>query len=504
MPRDDSPIYKIVKDISGGINNRQQGSIIGDNQVTNLVNADLSVLGESRKRPGTTEHVDLGDNDAGIGLFGFMPVGGTDVLVALHNQKMETIISNGTATERKTNFIAGTKSTILSGIENSNDAVFVKVDGNNWFSFDQSWTESDLGDTSTSPPLSDVAVFFRQRLWVLKDNLLYYSTVAPTDMSAAFNRTTNAFLFDVGTEQAIIPLRTEGLVVMGSDRVQAINPSTTPVASDKVENILNIGCVEGKTAVQVGDDILFLAPDGVRALFRSQQDKLQTGNSYPLSFAIKTELEDISWAYINKARAVYFDNKYFLALPTAGSTTNNKVWVYFPASNAWAVIDGWNVGAWAKIKYSGGEEELYYIDNADDVVYQAWTGYDDNGSAITYTEEGRKEDFGKPLLTKTGGEVRIKALAVGNYNLDLSVELDDGGYQSLGTMNLSGDSPELPIALPFNLGSVNIKEEVFHLDEFGPFKQIRLKIEHDDLNGSDEIKIYERTIVTYADQYQSE
>ena len=319
---------------------------------------------------------------------------------------------------------------------------------------------------------------------------------------------------------------------------------------------------------------MFLAYDGVRALFRSQQDKLQTGSSFPLSYNLKEQFEDINFAQISKARAVFFDNKYFLALPTGASTSNDSVWVYYPATQSWVVNDGWAVADWAKIKFSGGEERLHYIDNADDVVYRAWTGYDDNkrtftasmvpnptatennstitstvgtflssdvgkdfifsdnsvwtiisytdannivvstrgtkisqsGSigAIDYVEEGRKEDFGKPLITKSGGEVRIKALAVGNYDLTVSAEIDDKGYTTLGTMNLSSGGPTLPIALPFTLAAENIKEQVFHLDSLGPFRQIRLKIQHNATNGSDDIKIYERTIVTYADEYQSE
>jgi len=369
----------------------------------------------------------------------------------------------------------------------------------------------DLGTTagtgSDSPPKSPVALWFRQRMWVLKSNLLYWSTSFPADFATAFNTSTNAYQVDVGTERALLSLREEGIIIMGSDSVYGVNPGvaddSTPSATDRVEKLLDIGCVAGKTAVQIGDDVIFLAPDGVRGLFRSQQDKLQTGASFPLSYNIKTQFEDINWAHISKATAVFYDNKYFLALPTGASTTNNTVWVYYPSSQSWVVIEGWNVGDWTKLILNG-QENLYYIDSTSGNVYQAWTGYSDNGVAITYSEEGKKEDFGKPLVTKSGGEIRIKVLSTGDYDLDVYVEIDDGGYNFIGTINLSGNAPSLPISLPFNLGAVNIKEAVFHLDEFGPFKQIRLKIEHTDLNGSDEIKIYERTVVTYEDEYQPE
>lgn len=509
MAKDDSPLYKITKDISGGINNRQHGSIIGDNQVTVLKNVELSVLGESSKRRGITELVDMGDGDKGTALHGFMPVGGTDLLIATHGQKLETITSAGSATERKTNFTASNDTTILSAAESGeNDVVLVYVSGNNWFRMNQSFTFQDLGNTagtgSDSPPASGVALWFRQRLWILKSNLLYYSAPFPADFSTAFDTVNDAYKVDIGTEKALISIRDQGIVVMGQEATYGVNPSTTPDATDKVEKLLDIGCAEGKTAVQVGDDVLFLANDGVRGLFRSQQDKLQTGSSFPLSYPLKTQFEDINWAQISKARATFFDNKYLLALPTGSSTENNVVWVYYPSTNAWVIIEGWAVSDWAKIKFSGGEEKLYIIKNDDDVVLRAFSGYSDDGTAIQYLEEGRKEDFEKPLVTKCGGELRIKALAVGDYELSVYAEIDDGGYNLLGTASLANSAPILPVSLPFVLGAETIVEKVFHLDSLGPFKQIRIKIEHNDTNGSDDIKVYERTVVTYADEYQSE
>jgi hypothetical protein len=137
-------------------------------------------------------------------------------------------------------------------------------------------------------------------------------------------------------------------------------------------------------------------------------------------------------------------------------------------------------------------------------VNRAWFGSFDNAIAIDYDEEGRKENFNKPLIIKCGGEFKIKALATGNYDLYIYVKLDDGDFQFLGTMNLSGNAPYLPITLPFNLGGSNIITKVFHLDPFGGFNTIQYKIQHNALNGSDDIKIYERTFVTFTEEYQPE
>lgn len=503
MARDDKELFYIRKDISGGQNNRIHGSNISDNQSTVLYNVDIGVPGQSSKRPGLTLIEDL-SNNVGTGLFGFEPDGGTFLLVATEGTNLKTWPASGTFTSRKTDFTTGLQTTMIKALESGeNDVLIISNGTDNVFRMNQSFSFQDLGDTNTSPPKSRVMTFYRNRLWVVKNNQVYYSSAFPADYAAGFDRTTDAYRMPIGTERAIIGVRDSGLIVMGSDQVWGINPSATPAATDKPEKILDLGCVAGDTAVQVGDDIYFLSSDGVRGVFRTQQDKLQLGASYPISYSLKEEFESISWAYITKACAVYFDNKYFISVPVDSSTYNNEVWVYYPATQGWMVITGWNVASWAKL-HVNGQERLYAIDSTDGKVYQAWKGFSDNGTAINYQEESRKEDLGKKLTTKSGGVLKIQALASGDYDLDVYVSIDDQEYTLLGQLNLEGNAPTLPVPLPFSLANTNLVKESFHLDSLGPWVQIRTKLQHNALNGSDEIIIYDRSITTYEDEYQSE
>lgn len=503
MARDDKELFFIRKDLSGGQNNRVHGSNIGDNQGTVLLNVDIGTPAQTSKRPGLTLVEDF-SNNACTGLFGFEPDGGTNQLCVTDGSNLRTWPGSGSFTSRKSDFTSGLQTTILRvGESGENDVILVSNGTDNVFRMNQSYSFQDLGDTNTSPPKTKVFTYYRNRVWGLKSNLLYYSDAFPADYATAFDRTTNAFRIPCGTERALLGIRDQGIVVIGNDQVWGLNPSSTPAATDLPEKILDIGCAAGNTATQVGDDIYFLAYDGVRGVFRTQQDKLQQGASYPLSYVLKDEFASLSWAYINKACAVYFDNKYFISVPVDSSTYNNEVWVFYPASQGWMVISGWNVAAWSKMKVNG-EERLYAADSTDGKVYRAWYGYDDNGTAINYQEEGRKEDLGQPLVTKTGGVFKLRALSSGDYNISVYASIDDQSYTLLGTMNLAGNAPTLPISLPFTLADINILEEQFHLDSLGPWRQIRFKIQHNDTNGSDNIIFYDRTLTTYADEYQSE
>jgi hypothetical protein len=511
---DDTPLVMPRKDFAGGMNTRIQASNLPETQVVLLQDIDISVPGQTTKRNGIKLCNDVGL--AGTGALGFDPDGGTNELLVTEDTDLygATTLAEAGAdvfTAHKSDFTAGYQTTLIKGGESGEgDVVFIGNGQDNWFRMSQSHTMQDLGSTagtgSDSPPKSKVGAFFRNRLWVLKSNLAYFSDAYPSDYSTAFDTVTNAFRMPVGTERALIPLRELGLIVIGEDQIWGLNPSVVPdPATDKPEKLLDIGCVANKTAVQVGDDVFFLARDGVRGVFRTQQDKLQAGRSEALSYMIKSSVDSLNWTYIQNSCAVYFDNKYFIAVPTGTSTYNNEVWVFYPATNAWAVYTGLNVGAWAKLRISG-QERLYYIDSNDGKVYRAFksTSYDDNGSDITYTFIGREEDGGNRLIQKVGGEVEVEAMASASADTLTVLYSIDGtnDYTSLGTMDLvSGTAPLLPIDLPFYLADTYTIRKKFHLDGLGPWKTIQFKIT---CASQTDIVVYGYTLITYTEEYLHE
>jgi len=493
----------VRRDYSGGVNSRMHPSHIEENQASALYNVDISTPGQRKKRRGITLIEDIG-NDAGLCGFGFEPDGGTNELLVVHGTKLEGYVGSGTFTEHDTGFTTGLDTQIIKVWKSGGDGSVAMVQNgtNNAHEMTQAHVVTDLTADSDDPPKSLANAFFRGRWWVLKDNSLYYSDAYPTSYAGAFDQSTEVFKIPVGEERAIIGVRDIGLVCIGKDEIWGINPTVIPAATDKAEKLLEMGCIARKTAIPVGDDIMFLAPDGVRGIFRTVQDKLQLGQSFPLSHLLKTEFDDINWAYASKATAIYFDNRYFIALPSGSSTYNDVVWVYYPAMKSWTVITGWTVADWAKITFSG-EERLHYIDSTDGKVYRALYGYDDNSTAIDYHEEGREEDMGMPLNYKAGGDLLVTAQSSGDYDLTVYASVDGGDYTELGTMNLSaGDSPTLPVTLPFNLAGTRALSKQFALGSLGQWKTIRVKVRHNDTNASDEIIILETSIVTFLEEYR--
>ena len=348
---------------------------------------------------------------------------------------------------------------------------------------------------------------------------LFFTATTSTNGYAPFDLVANAFRVPVGTAQALIATRDQGIVAMGTDQIWQLLPSQVPnPVTDQPQKVLDIGCVAGKTAVMVADDIIFLAYDGIRGLFRTQLDKLQTGQSFPLSYPIPDQIGSINWAAINKATAVFFDNKYIISLPTNGSSYNNLCLVYYPAlstamyastnqsnvatSKSWVVYTGWNIADFAVMDV-GGTRNLYGIDSVTGKVRQLLFGSNDDGNAISYVSQSRAEDFKAPAVYKTGGEFKIRALG-GNGTIVASANPDGYGWIQLGSLSLSTTGVTFPTTFPVNFPASTEIMGVYHLENYGinRFKRCQFGLACTTLNA--DVAVIETLATAFGDDYISE
>ena len=348
---------------------------------------------------------------------------------------------------------------------------------------------------------------------------LFATATRSTNGFAPFDNIVNVFRVPVGVAQALVPTRDQGIIALGADQIWQLSPSAVPSpTTDQPSKILDIGCVAGATAVQVADDIIFLAPDGVRGLFRTQLDKLQTGQSFPLSYVLADQFNSLNWAAIGNACAIFFDNKYLISVPVNGSSYNNEIWVYYPAlstafytstnnsdlstKKSWVVYSGWNIARFAVMNI-GGKQTLFGIDSVTGQVYQLLTGTTDNGTAIVYNEISRAEDFKAPLQFKKGGEFKVRALG-GNGTLVVSANADNLGWVQLGTINLSLFGVTFPTIFPVHFVNASETSAFFHLDDAGIIRFKRCEFEIFCSNMNSDITILESIITAFVEDYISE
>lgn len=512
---DQEPLYIARKTFAGGQNTRINPSSIGEDELSIAYNLDLSVPGQADKRPGITV---IGNDSGGrtMAMAPYYPTGGTPAvyLVETTNVKKWTgsgnwsaALTSGLTTDLDSQFTQG-------GESGENEVLFLQNGTDNPQRINNTDTFQDLGSGATSPPKSTINLFFNNRWWILKNGFLYYSDAFSTDYSSAF-AAANGFRFSgYGGDRGLFSIRSadttssSSIIVGMQNGIFGLAPSATPASTDRPYIITTQhGMVERKCICQMGDDIAYLAPDGIRSLKRTISDQLQVGVSYPLSYRLKDEFDNINWAQSSKFHMTFWQDKLFFFFAAIGSSEVNRCWVYWPAldngtGKGWAVITGWAVTATAKF-FVNGQENLYG-GSSDGTTYRLWYGADDAGTAINMQMETRDEDFGNAAIYKSGGEVEIVAEAVGDYDITVSASIDGGGYVTLGTLNLSSSAPTLPVALPFNLSSSTRASGKFHLDALGRFRRIKFKLQHNDTNGSDYIRIYEINCTTFAEVYEAE
>jgi hypothetical protein len=149
------------------------------------------------------------------------------------------------------------------------------------------------------------------------------------------------FRFNAGTADFIVGLHSfsdDTLLVFNRNSIHLIQNSTilnqaaTKVLTDEV------GCLARKSIQQVGNRILFLSDNGVYGIGFIEGYQLR-GIEVPLSESIDSTIRRINKAHQSKAVSVYFDNRYYLAVPLDNSTENNAILIYNFLNQQWESID---------------------------------------------------------------------------------------------------------------------------------------------------------------------
>lgn len=108
-----------------------------------------------------------------------------------------------------------------------------------------------------------------------------------------------------------------------------------------------LGLVSRKSVVQVGNNVIFLSDNGIYGASFQDLYNLR-GNEVPLSESINETIENINKSLWDKSVAVYFDNRYYIAVPlnyidrngnSITATGNNAVLVYNFLNKAWESVD---------------------------------------------------------------------------------------------------------------------------------------------------------------------
>lgn len=196
------------------------------------------------------------------------------------------------------------------------------------------------------------------------------------------------------------------------------------------------GCVSHKSIDAVENDVYFLSPEGVRVLGNEPQ-YFTAVRTNVISIKIQNTIDSINQLNITKSNALYYNNRYILAVPTTSSSISRCI-VYdkrFGGFTKWN-----NVNANAMVEYvdSSNEKHLYFLDDSGTRMYEMVEGlYNDNGTAIDAYVVSKAQDFGNMDITKRFVDLGLAFRRLSGI-VSLTVYLDDN--TSIGTVALGDGS----------------------------------------------------------------
>jgi len=176
----------------------------------------------------------------------------------------------------------------------------------------------------------------------IQDELIFSDILDSDTYDPIFNQ----FRFNAGKSDHIVGLHSfseDVLMVFNRNSIHLVGDTT--VIKDATNKLLTdeIGLIAKDSIQQIGRQVLFLSDSGVYGVEFIEDYKLR-GTEVPLSQSIQSTIDRINPLHAHKAQAVYFDNRYYIAVPLdsesgQAATQNNAILVYNLLNQQWESID---------------------------------------------------------------------------------------------------------------------------------------------------------------------
>lgn len=123
-----------------------------------------------------------------------------------------------------------------------------------------------------------------------------------------------------------------------------------------------VGCSARRTIQTAGQFVYFLSDAGVYRL-DSRLDLKLRGDTRPLSDSIADKLEELNASLVYNSVGLWFNNRYYLACPLAGSDNNNGVFIYNALNEQWETRDIYGFGVDNFVVATYGSERRLFVTN---------------------------------------------------------------------------------------------------------------------------------------------
>ena len=225
------------------------------------------------------------------------------------------------------------------------------------------------------------------------------------------------------------------LIVFGENNIIVYSGADSPASMAIHDTIAGVGCVDRNSIQDIGTDILFLTPTGLRGLGRTIQEK-----SLPitdLSRNIKQELIANTLATATPVSTVYSPENYFYLLCFADLNL-----VYCFDIRATLENGAYRVTRWPSVDFKSFQRDRngdIYIGCVDGLG--KYDNYRDNGKSYRFRYFSPGLTFGDPAKIKMLKKIRPTLIGGNNSDIFLKWSYDFSADASSSTFRTSSDTP---------------------------------------------------------------
>jgi hypothetical protein len=205
-----------------------------------------------------------------------------------------------------------------------------------------------------SVPCADFGLYFQNRL-ILKFG--DYQMLVSDILSEQCDTTLNNFVINTGGNDSIVgvlPWVQDQFLVFMTNSIYVVYVETdnfdinSPPGAQSSTTVVTteIGCLARRSIVAAGQFVFFLSANGVHML-TPQLDLKLIGNTLPLSEPIADFFDSVNYNAVQNSVATYYNNRFYIAMPTGSATRNVRILVYNTLNQAWESIDYYPAGLFA-------------------------------------------------------------------------------------------------------------------------------------------------------------
>ena len=294
---------------------------------------------------------------------------------------------------------------------------------------------------------------------------------------------------------AMVSFQGNRLVVFKEGSIYTVSTADEHISNFSIERLTGLfGCVAGRTAVQLGQDVLFLSRLGVMSLGAMVLDTSVSQVS-GISAPIRRIIDSINWSVVSTAWAVSWNQYYIIALPLNGEEVPSVLIAYNAETKEW--VGEWNLAqvgelqgtfsgftCGSRVRYSGLDGtmicdrlgRIFLFDERQDV-----DTYDSESSTLPIAVSIRTKswDMQLPDGLKQLFRVIIEGYHQTTPELNLYIKRDGLDEEFIGTYALDGERNRLPFMLPFFMGKTQIQQRAFHVRsmKLGRWREVSLRFE---------------------------